>query len=962
MGQVNRSLDLDEILRTSLEGIQQVVGGGFGCFLLLEPEKKTLKLAQPVGLGPVLTQELERLAHDCSPIFLAPSSQDVNVLALLGERIRVALKATSFESVILIPLTARAQPIGILIMGIGTGRLLMPPSVDLLMSMGEQIGMAIEHARLMESVRKSEEWHRLFIEQNLDGFWETSADQKIRYVNPAGCAMLGYTREELIGAPPVILWPDVDKAQAMGRKIRSEGILQNEIAELRTKDGTVKTISMTSRAVFDSEGKMVGFQTVARDVTEQQKTMQELSHRNLELNALNAISEILSHPFEIAPALDQVCEQISSITGMEAVTLHLRDESAPRLNLAACRGIPHALLVDIQQLGLDDPVTRMIAVNGEPLALDDMMAAELPGLAGPRAFGYRAGIGVPIKVRQQPMGALFIGSQTRLSYGRSDVALLTNIAQRIGMALENAHLYAQMQRRVRELDGLARLSAACTSSLDPGKICDIAVEWTQELLDAEMSSFRVPEGDMLRLAASRTMQPLALVEQIPLDSVFRPIIQAHQTFVVNDVQLDTRMPSDHRAKFLALGMRALLFVPVLARGRAVGALMIGRTKAHDWSDAEISLLQTIANQTANALANAQLFQAVLDEQRKMQAIFQSSLSGLLVTDAEGKILMFNRAAERITGWKLSEAQGKKWEEIFEDASPNESVEPLIYEALYRKQPAYVPDGRKIKTRDGRIIPVAKAVAPLLDENEGVVGAVGAFWDLSREQAGEISRASFLQMTAHQLRNPLTALILALELLDNPRLPAARRNEMESVVKSQAARLRKFSQQFLDHEAATRSPRPVRCERLAIGRLTRGIVDEFKATALRHSFECQIPEPEPVVYADADRVGDILRNLLDNAVNYAPERTPIRIIVGVMERENLVDVAVCDQGPGIKPEEQEHVFDMFYRAHRTTRGRAYGHGLGLHIARTLAQDMDGTIQLECPSEGGSIFHLLLRRSQ
>ena len=206
----------------------------------------------------------------------------------------------------------------------------------------------------------------------------------------------------------------------------------------------------------------------------------------------------------------------------------------------------------------------------------------------------------------------------------------------------------------------------------------------------------------------------------------------------------------------------------------------------------------------NAIDNAQLFQSVLSEQRKVQAIFDSGLSGLFATDAAGRIVMFNRAAERITGWTASQVFGKIWEDLFIDPVQTLPGEPLIYQALVHKATLYEHSGRLLRTRDGREIPIAKAVAPLLDEQGNVTGAVGAFFDMSREQAAELEREDFLREVAHQLRSPLTAVLSAAQLLERQNLSEARRAEMWGVLKSSGERLKRFADQFLDLEAVMKS--------------------------------------------------------------------------------------------------------------------------------------------------------------
>jgi K+-sensing histidine kinase KdpD len=179
-GRINRSLEIDDVLRASRQGVQRVLGGGFSCFILIHPAQDKLELALADELAPELVKEFERLVADFRPPSIPGS--DTNIIGVLGSRLRAILRT---ESLVLIPLTARSQPIGILVVGLETGRVLTPLSADLLMSIGEQVGMAIENARLHASLRESEEWHRTFIGESPDGFMEGDFDRTITFVSCA---------------------------------------------------------------------------------------------------------------------------------------------------------------------------------------------------------------------------------------------------------------------------------------------------------------------------------------------------------------------------------------------------------------------------------------------------------------------------------------------------------------------------------------------------------------------------------------------------------------------------------------------------------------------------------------------------------------------------------------------------------------------------------------------------------
>ena len=475
--EIGRSLDLDTVLQSSLMGIQRVVQGDSGCFLLVPPDRRSLELTHADTLPPSLREHLQSFAlePDLIPAPFGPE-ENARIILTVGKRVGEILKAECVDSYLLMPLAVQGRAIGALLILTTAGRVLEPASIDLLMSIGEHVGMAIENARLHASVLQAEEWRRTFMENSPEGFLEGDFEGHFTYVNDAACKILGYERAALLGLRVAdFTIQDAATAHAASAQLQQTGVLVNQDAKIVTQSGENRIVNFTSHLVHGEQAQVVGFQAICHDVTERRILMETLAHRNDELAALNAIAGILSQPLDITNSLDLVCEQITSITGMEGVGLYLTDETQSGLNLLASRGLSENLLSQGRRLGLDDLITRRIAVEGQNFAIDDMMLYTEPNLAGPRQDGYHAGIAVPILKQGAPIGGIFVGTRNKREYERTDIELLLNVGKQIGQAVENANLYNQMQRRVRELDGLAQLSAACAASLDPHTISTFAV-------------------------------------------------------------------------------------------------------------------------------------------------------------------------------------------------------------------------------------------------------------------------------------------------------------------------------------------------------------------------------------------------------------------------------------------------------------------------------------------------------
>jgi PAS domain S-box-containing protein len=695
---------------------------------------------------------------------------------------------------------------------------------------------------------------------------------------------------------------------------------------------------------------------------DQTRVLQELHRRTQEQTTLNTIARILNHPLEFDQRLEQVCEQITSIIGMESVVLYLLDEAKQCLALRAHYGLSPSLLAQARCLGLDDPAVALLICEGRYIALDaDTLFPSATSFAGPRAEGYRAGIGVPILQRGVPVGAIYVGSKVKTRYQQSDIDLLQNIANQIGVALDNARLYTQAQQRLRELEALFELGTALVSNLDPQAIADIAAEWIYRLFNCDVVDVSLlREGKLYALTQRVTAAHLRLTEPIPLGALQDYFASHRAVLIVHDLHQDAAVPTLARELMHPRGLRALLVMPMIAHEQMLGTLAVVHSQPRTWSVQEQHLLQTIANHMANALHNAQLYQQAVIEKRKVEAIFESGLSGMFVTDAQGRIVMFNRAAERITGWTFEEIKGKDWEGLLSDRAAGNPIPSLLEQALRHRKTLFAFEGRRLRTRDGRIIPVARAAAPLLDEKDNLFGAVGAFWDLSKERRAEIEYENFVAMVTHQIRSPLASILSALELFERQSLSEERRAQLWALIKTEGHHLKRLADQFLTHQRILQRERLLQIETLDLVPILHQLIDKFRLRNPTHHFHLQIVCPDPLVRADAQYLVDILHNLLDNAVVYAPPTSPIHITVQPFDSEWLV-VSVQDFGVGIPLNEQKHLFQPFYRVPQNSERRVYGHGLGLALVKEMVEALGGKVWVESEAGQGATFYFTLRRA-
>jgi signal transduction histidine kinase len=227
---------------------------------------------------------------------------------------------------------------------------------------------------------------------------------------------------------------------------------------------------------------------------------------------------------------------------------------------------------------------------------------------------------------------------------------------------------------------------------------------------------------------------------------------------------------------------------------------------------------------------------------------------------------------------------------------------------------------------------------------------------SRLSSLDRARREFVANASHELRTPLFALGGFLELLTDEDLDEGTRRDFLETARGQVDRLTRLATDLLDLSRLDAGQLAIEPEPVELGGTADALVEEFRAVADASGHVLQLTAQDGVVaLADEERVLQIGRSLVENGLRHTPSGTTVT--VGVAAGADRAVLTVHDDGPGITPEDQERVFERFYRG---AGGAAFGSGIGLAVARELAVLMDGSIELES-RPGATTFRLLLPRA-
>jgi PAS domain S-box-containing protein len=349
-------------------------------------------------------------------------------------------------------------------------------------------------------------------------------------------------------------------------------------------------------------------------------------------------------------------------------------------------------------------------------------------------------------------------------------------------------------------------------------------------------------------------------------------------------------------------------------------------------------------------------------ERKLRSLVESNIVGVVVADVDGRVYDINDRAAQMIGYSKDELLSKtfNWHQL---------VPPDCYEAQAQTAKALLSTGSHPPTegeylrKDGSRLPVL-AAATLLDQERRL--ALAVILDMSEQKVAERRKQEFLSMVNHELRTPLTSIMglieLALMQIDlHPRsLPPEEEGLLGQIEKAlkRAARQVEIEARLVE-ELLEVSRLEMHKFGLSLQRenlvtiVQETVANQQQATRSRH-IELVLPPDKVVpVSADACRIEQALTNYLTNALKYSPVDQPISVHLEMAGSSSRVSVR--DLGPGLTPEEQQHIWEQFYQTKPATyQGTERGLGLGLAIVRAIVEQHHGQVGVESAPGRGSTF--------
>jgi PAS domain S-box-containing protein len=383
-----------------------------------------------------------------------------------------------------------------------------------------------------------------------------------------------------------------------------------------------------------------------------------------------------------------------------------------------------------------------------------------------------------------------------------------------------------------------------------------------------------------------------------------------------------------------------------------------------------TLEQRVAIRTAElAQANKALHTEVLErrqaeialEQLRQQneLVLNSADEGIFGVDLQGKATFVNPAAARMLGYEIQELLGQFLHDKVHyrkaDGTPYPADKCPLLQVLQNGSSIRIA-GEVYWRKDGTSFPVEYASTPMRNEQDEVIGTVVTFRDITQRKEVERMKDELISTVSHELRTPLASLRGFAELMLQRNFSPEKQRDLLGVIHSEAIRLTHLIDDFLDLQRIEGGYQPYAFAPLALESVLRDSVELFEKTAGPHTLRLTAPSSLPQIRGDANRLRQVLVNLISNAIKFSPQGG--EVVVGTQAEAQRVMVWVKDHGVGIPQEALSKLFTKFFRVDNSDTHNIGGTGLGLALVREIIHAHQGRIWVESTPGNGSTFFFTL----
>jgi signal transduction histidine kinase/GAF domain-containing protein len=617
-------------------------------------------------------------------------------------------------------------------------------------------------------------------------------------------------------------------------------------------------------------------------------------------------------------------------------------------------------------------------------------------------------VAIPLIVRGKLAGILAVDNYFKQKCITLDeLNLLHSIASQIDISIDNARLYEDMKHSALGFKQLFEVASSFNTILDYEQASKVIVEKIA-------SSIAVSQGYLISFEIDNYSQVIASVNDKP--GILNTEVELSEPLKQSIV---TKRPVIYnyllQPKTKCLDLKYALVVPLYIKNKLTGLLCLGEDSIDEkrvFTEHDIKLVQTIANQAAITLENAQLYNKLEDMvvertvelidsnkalqkqkekleilSQRLQAIISSIPDGILVINKDNQILSSNPAFMKILNFVNSDIQidsliglslmkiinfisvkddvnRSNFGGLLETIVEKDNLEPIEIDLVLENGTSHyykvLTAPVKISTEANQANKLSKQKNDFRSGNQEKMNQVIVFHDVTREKEIDKLKSDFIAVVSHELKTPVSAMMGFATLIEDGIAGDITEEQMEYLnkIQIQGERLIRLINDLLDFSKLEAGQMPLYLQLLDPDELVIEVVETLRPLADEKSMKIKynIEKELPSIFVDPDKLKQILINLISNAIKFTPENTGvIDVNVSYLEKSREIILSVKDNGIGIPEKDKERLFERFYQVDNSSTRKYGGTGLGLAIVKKLVELNKGNVWVESQIGKGSTFY-------
>lgn len=618
------------------------------------------------------------------------------------------------------------------------------------------------------AMRESEERYRELFENANDIIYTIDLAGNFTSLNQTGERLTGYKRAEALGMNITeIVAPDQIEIvhQNLARKLKTNDVSSVYETEIITKGGLRLPLELSSRVIYE-DGKPIGVQGIARDITDRKQALSALAQQGERAALINRISQAVRRTLDVSEVFETAVHELGTHLQVDRCSLFMKDESAGRVTNAAEYHVP-----DIEPAGSNFELPQVQKLNAAMekhgvMAFDDVANDDRVRGLYRRILkeDVKSIMYVGVTVGDELLGAFALSTTKGLRHwSDTDIEVAKAAADQTGIAIRQARLYQKAEATSMREALVNKLSVAIRASLSLESMLDTATREMAHALSASRVEIRLDNSDGEHALSQRQFLGSSIQSSIASDPHYDDLIR--QRFLRSPVPViinyaakyedaDSAFAKSIRERAESTGILSQIDYPLIVSGEFRGVISIHQTEhPRRWTEDEVLLVEAVAAQLATGVAQAELFEMVARAKKEWESTFDAMSDGIFIFDQDGKLVRINRAGAAMDNAPPESLLGRQCCDILRTSS--DGIACIVEQALRKSASINLEIMPQNLNR-----PVLVTVEPVLDEHSQTVGAVCTARDLSELRQVEAvarERQSLLKNIMESAREAIYAL-------------------------------------------------------------------------------------------------------------------------------------------------------------------------------------------------------------